>query len=236
MDSRFDNWLGSARLGLSRQRAAALCCVLMGGVAGPGCGSGDADDVQDGIGAAGAAAVGGGVGGAGSPGDPASPASACDPVIVASPPTSALHVVQCSPLEYTTNPPSGGPHYDDWPLFQSYEFALPEGFLVHGLEHGAVVFWYNCPEGCADEVQQVEAFIAALPEDARCAGTGSARRAILVPSARLTSRWAASAWGFALNASCFDEQAFGAFYADHYAQGPENLCNPGAAFSENPCP
>jgi uncharacterized protein DUF3105 len=235
MDSRFDNLLGSPRLGLSRQRSAALCCLLIG--ASLGCGSGDTEEGEEGVGSGGVGNTGaGGSSGLSGPSDaPATPASACDAVVVASPPTSAEHVLQCSALEYTTNPPSGGPHYAVWPLFQSYGFALPEGFLVHGLEHGAVVFWYNCPEGCADEVQQVEAFIAALPADPLCAGTGSARRAILVPSANLTSRWAASAWGFALNASCFDEQAFGAFYADHYAQGRENLCNPGAAFSEDPC-
>jgi hypothetical protein len=107
---------------------------------------------------------------------------------------------------------------------------------VHALEHGAIVFWYNCPEGCAEEVAEVEAFIAGLPEDPLCANTPAARRAVVVPYPALASRWAASAWGHALTADCFDDAAFGSFYTDHYGQGREDLCNAGQVFTQDPCP
>ena len=84
---------------------------------------------------------------------------------------------------------------------------------------------------------QVEAFIDGLPEDPRCATSGVSRRTVLVPSPTLGSRWAASAWGFALTADCFDSEAFRAFYDEHYGLGPEDLCNPPAqALTANPCP
>ena len=185
-----------------------------------------------GSGAAGSGAAGSGAAGAGT-GDAGS--GACGLSVEASPPTSAAHVTLCSDVTYETNPPSGGSHYAVWPAFQSYDFALPAGFLVHGLEHGAVVFWYNCPDGCADEVSQAEALLAQLAEDPMCAGTGADRRAIVVPYPSLGSRWGASAWGFALTADCFDPSGFEAFYIEHYGNGPEALCIPGQAYTEDPC-
>lgn len=148
---------------------------------------------------------------------------------VESPPTSAAHVTACSELVYSTNPPSGGEHYAAWAAFQTYDVPVHPGFLVHALEHGAVVFWYNCPEGCADEVAEVEDFIAALPEDPLCEPFSTPRRTVLVPYPELASRWAASAWGFALNADCFDAASFEAFYLEHVGRGREALCNPNAA-------
>jgi len=159
----------------------------------------------------------------------------CNVVTVASPPALAVHVTQCSDIEYSTNPPSGGEHYGAWANFQTYDFPLSAGYLVHDLEHGAVVFWYNCPEGCADEVADVQALIDALPVDPLCAGTGAERRAILVPYPALASRWGVSAWGHALTADCVDGEAFSGFYTEHYAQGPEQLCNPNQNFTADPC-
>jgi hypothetical protein len=95
-----------------------------------------------------------------------------------------------------------------------------------------VVFWYNCPEGCADEVAEVEAFISGLPEDPLC---GAERRVVLVPYPELATRWAASSWGFALTADCFDAEAFTTFYTEHLGNGREAVCAPGTAFTEDPC-
>jgi len=153
----------------------------------------------------------------------------CNVRIVESPPTSAIHELECSELSFTTNPPSGGNHYATWAAFQVYDTPVRPGFLVHALEHGAVVFWYNCPEGCGDEVDEVEAFIASLPVDPLCASATADRRAVLVPYPELGSRWAASAWGFALTADCFDAAEFETFYGDHVGRAPENFCNDGQA-------
>lgn len=249
MSSLGNAWVSTSGLAL---------CLALGAVA---CGS--TDDGEDlasagsaGAGAGGSAAAGAGQGGsAGAAGSNTAGSSAagsnagganagsdaggsgeCGVSVVESPPTSALHVTECSAIEYSTSPPSGGDHYGQWPAYASYDFALPAGNVVHALEHGAVVFWYNCPEGCPNEVAEVEAFIAQLPADPTCAGTGAERRTIVVPSPELEARWAASAWGFALTASCFDPAAFEAFYMDHYRQGPEDTCAPGQAFSVSPCP
>lgn len=160
----------------------------------------------------------------------------CDSVVEEHPQNSTAHTAQCLPLRYDTNPPSGGTHYDVWAAFQNYDYALPHGFLVHSLEHGAVVYWYNCPDGCPTEVARARAFIGALPADPLCSGATTPRRVILVPDPALGSRWAASSWGFTLTADCFDAAAMGAFYEAHHGNGPEDFCDAGVVIPENRCP
>jgi hypothetical protein len=143
------------------------------------------------------------------------------------------HVPECSGIEYASNPPAGGPHYPIWAAYQSFSFAVPRGFWVHDLEHGGIVYGYNCtlfPDGCEDEVTRVQAMIDALPADPACSGAAP-RRVVLTPDPLLDVRWGVSAWGFTLRAPCADIERFRQFYLNHFALGPENLCNPGTDFS-----
>jgi hypothetical protein len=55
------------------------------------------------------------------------------------------------PGPYRTDPPAGGQHYAselDPGFYEADDMAgigpYPEGYLVHNLEHGYVIFWYNC--------------------------------------------------------------------------------------------
>ena len=51
------------------------------------------------------------------------------------------------PNPYNSNPPTSGIHYpiDLKPGFYTENiYEYPEGYLVHNLEHGYVIFWYNC--------------------------------------------------------------------------------------------
>jgi hypothetical protein len=55
------------------------------------------------------------------------------------------------PGPYNTDPPTSGRHYANELEAGFYEEAdrdsisgFPEGYLVHNLEHGYVIFWYNC--------------------------------------------------------------------------------------------
>ncbi len=169
------------------------------------------------------------------PGDAA--AGECNPVIAQPTVGVGVHQDLCAPISYDTNPPSGGPHYFRWAAFQNYDFAVPEGFLVHSLEHGTIVYWYNCgAEGCRAEVAAAEAMIDGLPVDPACAGQGAERRVILTPSETLTTRWAASAWGWTLRADCFDAAVFENFYLEHFGGAPEDFCNAGLVITEDTCP
>jgi hypothetical protein len=71
-----------------------------------------------------------------------------DPVLI----SSSAHVPNTAPAgPYNSNPPAGGTHYaDDFSekFYQESDLTTlpkyPEGYLVHSLEHGYVIFWYNC--------------------------------------------------------------------------------------------
>jgi hypothetical protein len=130
-----------------------------------------------------------------------------------------LHTANdCDPVTYPTNPPSSGTHYPDWAMYKTYTSPVPWGFLVHDLEHGAIVILYNCPGGCADEVAQAQALIDGLARDKNCGA--APMKIVLAPAPDLTARWAAAAWTWTLRADCFDRQAFASFIGAHY-EGPD---------------
>lgn len=71
------------------------------------------------------------------------------------------------PGPYNSDPPTSGRHYAaeydagfyDESSPQATEL-YPEGYLVHNLEHGYVIFWYNCATldvpGCTDLKDQIK--------------------------------------------------------------------------------
>jgi hypothetical protein len=83
-------------------------------------------------------------------------------------PNSSDHAeVGEDPGSYSTDPPTSGPHYpsDLEPGFYTESDLgtygpYPEGFLVHNLEHGYVIFWYNCrlldEQECQDLSEQIK--------------------------------------------------------------------------------
>jgi len=162
--------------------------------------------------------------------------SSCNVLVESQPNGGHLHIQDCAPVTYDSNPPSSGTHYPDWAMYKSYAAPVPWGFLVHDLEHGAIVITYNCPDGCLDEVAQAQALIDGLPTDRSC--KGAPMRIVLVPDPGLgvngdaDVRWAASAWTWTLRAPCFDRDAFASFITAHY-QGPdtEAACGGGVDLS-----
>ncbi len=164
------------------------------------------------------------------------PVGTCNAVTAAQPSEGAAHVGECTAVSYRSNPPSSGSHYGIYPAFGVYETELPRGYWVHALEHGGIVFTYNCEDGCAADVAAAAAFIRNLDPEPLCVGSASARpRIILTPDAELDVPWAASSWGYTLRADCFDADAFGAFANEHLGHAPENICG-GTPGLETRCP
>jgi len=139
----------------------------------------------------------------------------------------ATHVPCTQAVNYMTNPPSSGNHYSCWAAYQTYSSPIPWGNLVHALEHGAMILVYNCPEGCADDVAAMQAFIDALPPDTNCGASLGKNRIILMPDPDLDARFAATAWTWTLKANCFDPTAFQQFFDQHYDHGREVICSDG---------
>lgn len=74
------------------------------------------------------------------------------------------------PGPYNTDPPTSGRHYANELDAGFYDeadrdsiFGYPEGYLVHNLEHGYVIFWYNCSlvaEGeCTELKSQIQSVL-----------------------------------------------------------------------------
>jgi hypothetical protein len=139
------------------------------------------------------------------------------------------HVEDCAEIDYTTNPPCTGAHYGivRWADYRVYDEAIPRGFWVHSLEHGAVAFLYSCTD-CDDEVAAATSVLDDAGADAYCVTANSpSRLTLLTPDPRLETAWAAASWGYTLTADCFEPEVFRAFLDTHRNHGPEMVCAPG---------
>lgn len=193
----------------------------VGGVAGTAGGS--VGGGAGGVGGAAGSGVGAGGGAAGGAASLCPPGSGENLGIAAQPDEGNNHVPSCSSVRYASVPPSSGNHYPNWPAYKTYPTPVPWGFLVHGLEHGAVIVAYNCPQGCAGEVAAAQAWIDALANDPLCA-VGESPRVIMTPDPTLDVRWAASAWGWTLRWCTFEPSLFQTFFTAHYDRAPEQIC------------
>jgi len=90
------------------------------------------------------------------------------------------------------------------------------------LEHGGVVFNYDCPEGCPEVLAAFDAAIAAHGVDPMCEGVDA--RFIVAPDPTLDVPIAITAWEHVYVATCLDEESLIEFVEAHYGQGPEDLC------------
>jgi hypothetical protein len=158
------------------------------------------------------------------------PPALCDVQVTAIAAESGVHLRPGEPITFSSNPPATGNHYSVWARWgRTYPTAVPRGYWVHNLEHGGVVFLHNCPDGCADDIAAVEAMIAGLDADARCAAP-LRTRTLITPDPELPAgvRFAAAAWNWTYTSPCLDLPSLRAFAVDHYAQGNENTCAEGA--------
>ncbi len=55
-----------------------------------------------------------------------------------------IHISDGMKVNYSTNPPTFGPHYSSWITKGFYETPRFDGNLVHSMEHGYIIIWYDC--------------------------------------------------------------------------------------------
>jgi len=66
----------------------------------------------------------------------------------------ANHVPESTKEEYSTNPPTSGPHYANSQPAGIYDKPIPDGNLIHSMEHGAVILWYKPSSGTDNQVTE----------------------------------------------------------------------------------
>jgi len=129
-------------------------------------------------------------------------------------------------VRWSTFPPSGGSHYQQWAVWGFYTQPVNPRQVVHNLEHGGAALWWgpNVPEST---ISQLRSFYNESP-------TGM----FGTPIAGLGNKVAISAWtgdpnryyrngyhGIGHVAICksFDQKAFAAFRGAFRGQGPEGV-------------
>ncbi|MBL8678836.1 MAG: DUF3105 domain-containing protein [Myxococcales bacterium] len=152
--------------------------------------------------------------------------AACNGRIVRVEEQASPHVAPGSTIAFRDNPPVNGTHYDQWARWGIYREAIPRGYWVHNLEHGAVVIAYR-PDLAPAERDRLEAFARGLPPEPGCMAQGVRRRIIVTPDPLLPTRVAAMAWNHAYTADCVDEASLERIVLGLTGRAPENVCGDG---------
>jgi hypothetical protein len=132
------------------------------------------------------------------------------------------HVEIGTPLSYPSDPPAGGRHYAEEFENGFYDEAtLPQrpgelaGYLVHNLEHGYVIFWYNCSKldesACNNLKSQIKAVMDAKNNF----------KLIAVPWKSIDSPFVMTSWGRLQRFEKFDEGQVRAFIENNLNRAPE---------------
>ncbi len=61
-----------------------------------------------------------------------------------------------SPVVYNSVPPTSGPHYENIVAWGRQPEPVRYEHLIHNLEDGGVLVYYQCPEGCPELVAELE--------------------------------------------------------------------------------
>ncbi len=137
-----------------------------------------------------------------------------------------VHVAEgTDPGPYNSNPPTSGKHYSVQ-SFAGFNDAgdldsfgdFPAGYLLHSLEHGYVIFWYNCDVLSAAECEDMK------DEIERVMGRVGDFKVIAFPWTSIEEPVVMTSWGRMLR---FDE--FDADIAEQYVRNFRNQApEPGA--------
>lgn len=136
------------------------------------------------------------------------------PIMVSSP-----HIPDdTDPGAYNSDPPTSGLHYAgelNPGFYDTNEYQYPAGYLVHNLEHGYIIFWYNCDlldeSGCADLKSQIQSVMDEL----------GGVKMIAYPWPSIDVPVVLTSWGRLQEFETFDAEAAKAFYRANLNRSPE---------------
>mgnify|MGYP003393793788 CR=1 FL=1 len=72
------------------------------------------------------------------------------------------HLPEGTKIDYNSNPPAAGPHYGKTQPAGIYKDPPADGYIVHSLEHGAVVLWYQ-KDLAKEEVEKLKKIFDQMP-------------------------------------------------------------------------
>ncbi len=133
--------------------------------------------------------------------------------------TSAPHLApDTNPGEYNSDPPTSGLHYATEAQAGFYDeniYTYPAGYLVHNLEHGYVIIWYNCDlldeTGCAELKSQIRTVMDDL----------GGVKLVAYPWNFIDVPVAMTSWGRIQKFGIFDTEQAKSFYRSNLNRAPE---------------
>jgi hypothetical protein len=134
----------------------------------------------------------------------------------------------CGTDPYSSLPAASGPHWDpsalaNWGVYSSPQ---PETQLIHNLEHGGIVIWYD-PE--ALDAESIDA-LASYVDTQTATGISGRYKFILSPwggDETLPTPVVATAWRWMLELETADTAVIDEFAREHYGNSPEPNGGPG---------
>jgi len=136
---------------------------------------------------------------------------------------AVLHApIGTDPGPYQTDPPTAGRHYPQ-PLEAGFyeedsreaQLDYPEGYLLHNLEHGYVVFWYNCEELTDTDCGTLKTQIKGIMDDF------NNQKLIGFPRPSMDDPLVITSWGQIQRFETFDEDAARKFIRINRNRAPE---------------
>jgi hypothetical protein len=131
---------------------------------------------------------------------------------------TSKHVPFGTQITYTSNPPSSGEHYGEVNGVETAHAGIydmknipVDGFLVHNLEHGAIILWYNPNDLSKEQITNLKFIFKSI----------SLEKKIMTPRNNLPVPISLSSWGRILNLQTIDKTKIKLFFETNYDNGPE---------------
>jgi hypothetical protein len=107
---------------------------------------------------------------------------------------------------YNSDPPTSGPHYEQWADAGFYEAVAADEQLVHNLEHGYVIIWYNCSSLSPDDCSNLKNDIRDTMGQVENSPITHTPKLIAMPRPTMDRLLALTSWGRLDKFDAFDRQ------------------------------
>lgn len=134
------------------------------------------------------------------------------------------HVPVGTKVDYNSNPPTSGKHYEEWVRKGMYDEERDDRNLVHSLEHGYIVMYYKCtkvPETEASSSANLDQCQSGKEKLAEVYEKKGQHKLIVIPRSNLDTNFAVTAWDYLDKFNDFDENRIEKFIDVHLEMGPE---------------
>jgi hypothetical protein len=124
------------------------------------------------------------------------------------------HVPEGTQVDYESDPPTSGPHYASWAPPDLYRDVVPDELLVHNLEHGHVVIYYNPSQISNESATKISELTNEYD--------GQWDAVLAVPRPEMDNELTLTAWTYKMELEQYDEELIDAFVDAYRGKGPEN--------------